>query len=244
MIESLESRRMMANVTAVQRADGSVYVTGTAEADHLSIGPSVDFSAAIFAFDGTTINGRQGLVLDAYGASPIVFDLGDGDDTVGIGSSENWGGEVGILGGSGNDRVTVTATHDEFYVHHVYFAGGDGDDMLGITDRTVDEVIFEGGGGRDRAYLNNVVVRDRLNVVDRSGPTNLTAVDVAVARSLRFDTGNSLDRLDLERVKTKGALYVQTRGGGDTFYLIGRNRFASKQVELGDDPNDRWRVLP
>jgi len=192
-IESLETRRLLSGTAIV--SGHTLVVRGTAEADAIIVGHSIDDPEIIVNFDNQTnvavsdvgitklkiVAGAGGdsIIIDSVLALP-AFVLGQGGNDTIEGGSKN---DV-ILGGEGNDSISGNGGADSISgeAGKDTLLGGDGNDTLlggagndrlsgGDGDDRVhggaNDDVLSGNAGTDR--LIGSTGRDRFSVRDAAG---------------------------------------------------------------------------
>ncbi len=197
--DAILSRLRDSAVEAVDPITGTSYHTIDLQAAIGDAAPS-DLPTSIERFDGSNqserveLDLRDGIELRVAGVtytldpdssdSPLVIDVGGGDDSLQIIGSEH--AERLILQpptGGGQGSASSIATND-----------------FQIELRGFENVVFEGGGGRDRASLFDSSASDTLT----SRPNEATLKGI----------GFQFDVIDVPRVYVHG-----TAGGADTAFL-------------------------
>ena len=109
----LEERKMLAGNVRVAVSDGAVFLRGDAENNQVEIlGEFTPAEIVVRGVDGTTINGRDEIVisgLDAQLPNGIRAHLGQGDDFIRI-EQVKVGGSNRVFGGTGDDSIAFFNT--------------------------------------------------------------------------------------------------------------------------------------
>jgi len=197
MIESLESRRLLAGGVRAALSGSELTVTGRTKADILTIteaGSGSSGTVTIVAGSGT--NSNQIGQFSASTVKSIIVNAGDGGDRV-VMSLTTASTTVIVHGDAGNDTISGSGGAEQLFgdVGHDSISGGDGNDT--ITGGNGNDTL-SGGAGTD--VLNGNAGSDSM----LSGDGNDT-----IAGSAGFDTASGGNGDDV------------ITGGGDDDSLLG-----------------------
>ncbi len=140
-------------------------------------------------------------------ARDAVFQLGSGNDYLGVTGTgtdselapllPNFGRDVRIYGGSGDDRIVVTQANiaDDLWVY------GDGGNDVRIeltSNRVGDDVWVYGGSGNDGLTISGNVVLDDMTIFAGSGDDTLALTANAVRDRLYAYGGSGSDLINAD----------------------------------------------
>lgn len=214
--EWLEHRQPLAGDVAVSLFGNQLVIEGDAAANAIEISPAqgggFNISGSGEGEAATSINGNnQPFHVSARNATNILVDLGAGDDSLVIsngtqaaaGSSQGashllanrhqlrLSGDVTILGGAGNDQITVE--------------GARMGSLLIIADSLSAE------GGADSVRLSNIRTSGDVTVSTRAGDDQVTIADaVRVGGDLNVDSGDGTDAFTMmaSRFQVRGDVNI------------------------------------
>ncbi len=240
MVESLEFRKFLSGVVEVVSGGGQVTIVGDGAANRIRISqfvsedgsPSGGFT--ITAFAGTT------LVVDGQPVG-TSFTSGRGDITSAFVTKP-----LAISLGGGGDRVDVEHFTPAERLFVDLGTGGDGDDRISFSGGCTNLTVFP-GIGRDGVAIRGdpvafprdgrVSIAGRLQIQDTQGPTSVSLLAVDLTQAASIVTGNSVDRVTLDRCSFRRPLVLTTHGGNDV--LIGiSNRFRAGGIVAPGAGND------
>jgi len=173
----------------------------------------------------------------------FTIDLGDGNDTLrtnsyNVNRARSILNGIDVYGGNGDDRV-------ELLTSTLYFrySGGNGDDRVGVASGVTiyGNAEIRPDAGRDRVMIGGTVdgadvsVRGKFLLVDTNGPSAFTAERLRVRREAVITTGNSVDRINLNRCSFYRAATIATRGGTDLITINQSVFHGPKMIDAGGD---------
>ncbi len=180
--ESLEERTLMAGDVGVNIVNGSLNITGDANANDVVVvqqmnrGVPIAGSFYVAGVNGTTINGSaSGRYFNGV-TQDLNVNLGGGSDHLTLGndtSSSNFKlpNNLSIHMGSGNDTVDVKGIT---VAKHTAIDTGSGNDTLDIRgnfgtggDTSANDLVIDTEGGSDTVRVHNTFVRHDLQIDTR-----------------------------------------------------------------------------
>ncbi len=244
LVESLETRTLLAGDVAVSVVDGSLLVQGDAESNqvHIRSGQNPgEFVVAGIPGSNTTVNGQEGPALFTGVLRHVVAGLGEGDDSIIVDEARIRGG-LFVRTGIGNDHVVV----------------GRPDEVPASTDGDPPSVVIGGamtiitGPGEDTVAGAELAVARAANIrtglgddsvrLGRAVPEDSTGMgdpqkSVVVGGALRIDLGQGNDTLGLNQVGVQGHLFARGGRGDDQLAINDTNvrRALLMTTGSGDD---------
>lgn len=270
MLEPLEPRQLRSGTVTVTTDYGPnhvVLITGDAEPNAVQYTAGFNNSMeeenptnglAVYGgrliVDGVEISGgkRTNPSISNVGTNAVaifssaIIDLGGGDDSVRLaGDPDNELGNVEILTGDGNDRVSA----DSDFSGSLKINTGTGNDRVSLVSdlapRTGDPFFrgFSGvrgdlniftGPGRDRVTLDShdtFRIVGKLRIADNSGTLQLGMRAVRAKGGVTISTGNTADYLSFNACYFSSGTTFLTRGGDDVITLR-KTGFVQDQDEV------------
>jgi hypothetical protein len=194
--------------------------------------------------------------VDTVIAKWFSIDMGDGNDSVTLGTSGNpangpapnvtslrTGTRTTIHLGAGNDHLSMAQANIGRSLH---ITAGDGDDDVifatefvpaGSTTANLFPVHVFGnarielGSGADQLDLKNSIVDGNLRITDYVGAADIHLDNLTVRKLIDVDTGHDADQIAIDQVHA-GQLTIDTNGGVDDVDLT-RSRFKTVNAKLG-----------
>lgn len=173
----------------------------------------------------------------AIGTSPII-DLGGGNDVLLlIGDTNNSFGNVKLVAGGGNDRVTADGGFASLDINC-----GFGDDRVTVRGRTGsdpyyssidgvrDDLAIATGEGKDRIDLfggnqfgseDFLRIGGRLRIGDNAGSTRVSLTNVRVKHAATVALGRANDTILFANTVFRGQTRLLTRAGNDVVRFSG-----------------------
>lgn len=211
--EMLESREMLAgNVTAEIRGD-DLSIRGDNASNVLTISYSPN-GVRLTPSPGTTVNGSSFSRTFNY-SDDLRIDMGDGNDTLYVGSSG--GGRIVV-----NDDLTIKL--------------GRGRDYVSLQNVQIDDdlTVDMGSGSFDQFWMSWSWVGDDMSVRASGDASSINFSVSTVRDDLKLTGTNGNDNITVRTVRVNDDASISSRGGADSI-VVGRfnNQFGSSYV--GDD---------
>ena len=262
MVESLEFRKFLSGVVEVVSGGGQVTIVGDGAANRIRISqfvsedgsPSGGFTITAFAGTtlvvdgqpvGTSFTSGRGDITSAFVTKPLAISLGGGGDRVDV---EHFtpAERLFVDLGTGNDVANLSTASETSIDVAIGVLGGDGDDRISFSGGCTNLTVFP-GIGRDGVAIRGdpvafprdgrVSIAGRLQIQDTQGPTSVSLLAVDLTQAASIVTGNSVDRVTLDRCSFRRPLVLTTHGGNDV--LIGiSNRFRAGGIVAPGAGND------
>ncbi len=216
--EALEARALLAgNMTA--ELIGTTYVlTGDSLDNAVGLySEGTDF--IIRGLNATTVEGQEILRIpksQLSQADSFFARGGAGNDDMLIDfTGMTWDGRADILGGGGNDTLTVVGST---IATSARIGGGSGHDTLAVRGINIaGDLQIDAGNGNDTILLNDIQVGDDLGVVGGSGRDFAWLESSTIGDNARFRMGQRADWLVVADTTVSGKLTASGQRGTDTF---------------------------
>jgi Ca2+-binding RTX toxin-like protein len=260
-LESLESRSLLAGNVLASVTDGSLSITGNADANLILITQTADNAFRISGNAGTEINGSA--FVDLTNVSGAVnINLRGGNDVVvfngpaaGAGFVADFDGDFSIDAGAGNDSLTLSnievdgdvsintgAGNDRLTASEIEATGdvsvnaGVGNDNLTLTGASAASLSVNLGAGNDTAQLTDLDVDGAISLNAGDGNDSLTISGAASADddadNVSVNLGGGNDTLNVSGLDVVGNVNVTGGAGNDSVSLSGEVE-GDVSLELG-----------
>jgi hypothetical protein len=235
LLESLETRQLLAGDITASVVDGRLTLTGDDAANEVFVGDLGDGRFVIRGMAGatgaaTTINGQAEVivegVVDTAGITDITANLGGGDDRFLFSIESDWSGGNPFSQGW-TDGAFKPLLHDHGYAS---LAGklvvnlGDGNDTAVITGSASAGMEIEGGSdaGDDGVFIRTNVAQSTHYVVTHLGGGNdYVALSLeSIPDAVDVTTGDGNDTV-LLAYRTDANLNLDTGAGNDRVVVEG-----------------------
>jgi large repetitive protein len=184
----------------------------------------------------------------------LTIDMGDGDDTVTLGTSGNPAGGAAPIAhsldigtslnvnlGAGNDHLSLANTEVGLSLSVL---AGDGDDQVDFDTEFTGpggaelfpvhverNATISLGGGADELTLKNATIRGTLTVLDGAGAADIELSNINARKRISINTSGEADQISLAFVRAK-QLSMNTNGGIDDVTLS-NSKFTTLNIKLG-----------
>jgi len=244
ILESLESRAMLAGNVTVSVTDGVLHVQGDALSNDIDIQQSGAVSAQGLRVEisgryaggqlTTTINGEDSVTVEGI-TQGAVIGLGNGDNYLRIGQTAgtdggrrpvHFPGRVTICASSGRDRIMLSIYNNT----RVTVNAGAGDDIVNLVKSRLYNVFINTDppavagrdpvGGNDNVWMRSISTRGKVVVNSGIGNDEFLADrdNTGFWGSVDLDLGDGNDAATFGiGVNLNGSTTVQTGSGGDSF---------------------------
>ncbi len=216
------------NVSALLDGKGALVVIGDELGNDVRIGRTGKPGEFVVSGNGTTVNGMTEVVLVSERVKAL---LGPGHDRLQV--DGNIGGDVLVLGGEGNDSLSLGCP---VIAGNACLAGGPGEDVLDVQDSSVlTDLLLIGGPDDDRFQFFFSSVGGRLTIDAGAGDDELTMAEQRLGGSLSVAGGPGDDLLRLERSELSGDALIMTAAGRDRVELEELALGAAIKIGLGTE---------
>ncbi len=191
-VESLESRTMLAGNVHVIVSGDNMIINGDSDSNEIMVYSLVD-TIGVLGGNGTTVTGDV-FDLTTADLNKLTIKMKSGDDHVTVGPRIEATGKVRIIGGGGDDQITVQGTFN-------------------------DKVTVNGGADSDFIQLYLGTFNDKVTLNGGAGDDNVTIQVTTFATDVKANMGHGSDVVRL----TAGVSFAEARfnlGGGDDLLVM------------------------
>lgn len=227
-----------ANNITVERTGNEISIDGDSNSNSFAVYQSGD-RLIIRGVGGTTVNQSPRVTINDIDLSNLEIETAAGNDIVRL-YSLTTSGEVSVNLGTGNDQLVRGSTPCDIG-GELEVIGGSGNDFVNISGWIVNDTLsILGNAGVLRVRLNDVMIGDELEIVGGARVDNLRVANAIVGGEVDIRTRGGNDRIVLLGIDSDAADVAS--GPGDDLVLI-RNTTSSTFLEVATREGDDLVVM-
>lgn len=230
MVESLESRRLMAGDVSVALEGSFLRVEGDNLDNQIAISQTVAGDVVVAGQNGTLINGLASVRFVRPALNAMEVRMEGGNDTVTL-RGVQVANDMFVDLGAGNDRVTSPLNSPVLIGANANIYGSEGNDIVQLAGAVVREDLYvDGGLGTLNANLLSMTVDKMLSIVGDEANDIVAVSSSIVGMGVSIETKGGSDRVTLTNLDAF-SLMVNT----DSNAAIGADQVTMNQIRLIED---------